>query len=1039
MPIQKNSFEGGINSDLAQRLLPQNEVLNLMNGRVGVTEYGRNGRVENFPGTTQISQSVFPPYGTSQTISAIPDSSRNRIIFSNYNSFGYHGIYCLDYSSPSSPVVYAVLYDTQVTGGLNFSKSFRIDRNAKIVGDMYYWTDNNEEVRRINLEAAIKANQSGYATTVTPYSFPVSQSVISLLRRPFGLPVIPAKGTDGTFTENYLELFSGQFASRFIYRDGEKSVMSTPSEFVNYNYTTDTFNRIVVRFPLTETFDQDVQIIQLAVRFGNDPNYFVIREWNKANAADLAEINAHNANITELTYNFYNDETSIAIGNADSVKPFDSIPITAKTIETANNRLFLANYVKGYDTPSVTSLSGAATTEAGDPVATPTFKSNSSYQIGIRFRDNGKRQSFVVTNTNCLVNFPDRSYGTVPYTSLTWTLSNLAPTLEIPEWAIYYDILITKNLRTRFFIQSLATNFQYAKKDQDGVITYQSTYDSTVYAIAIDTSVLTNSGSGYIYNEGDLCRIYLSNTATVYEQQVLGQDGNYVLLKPKDIGSFSPMPGAYYEIYTPYKPSDNETYYTIGQSYLVLNPGTGSRSYSILSGSISGDITRFRTTIFIIIGVLDFRTEAMSPNYKRWQDWFKIYGETNIQSLLGQENKTNFIQWSNVIIQNSNTNGLSTFDALDEKSLPQSMGEINKIQTANKVTEEGNVMLAIGERETASLYLGEVQLVGASANAFIASSPGVIGTVNVLRGSYGTINPESVVEYLGLVFWIDVLNGVFVQYSAAGLEPVSRYNHSRFFKRYCKDYLAASMGNLDNINGFHHIPTGIDPFHKEAFVTLPGLIYENYAATLPSYSSVPSYATSIINRFDVYDQLGKRVCFSYDENKWGSNFEGLAEMYAYLQNTLFSFKNGVPYTHHTNTTNWNTVYGVQYPVRVCFTGNVIPSALKILNNIALESNVIPDFTVALTALPNIQITDLSASDYINQESNMYADFFMDRLDPNGSGTADEKLYNGNSLTDFAIFVMTEFQQYSGLAWMQFANIGFSTSRGQKQILNPINT
>jgi hypothetical protein len=93
----------------------------------------------------------------------------------------------------------------------------------------------------------------------------------------------------------------------------------------------------------------------------------------------------------------------------------------------------------------------------------------------------------------------------------------------------------------------------------------------------------------------------------------------------------------------------------------------------------------------------------------------------------------------------------------------------------------------------------------------------------------------------------------------------------------------------------------------------------------------------------------------------------------------------------------------------------------------------------LTALPNIQITDLSASDYINQESNMYADFFMDRLDPNGSGTADEKLYNGNSLTDFAIFVMTEFQQYSGLAWMQFANIGFSTSRGQKQILNPINT
>ena len=373
------------------------------------------------------------------------------------------------------------------------------------------------------------------------------------------------------------------------------------------------------------------------------------------------------------------------------------------------------------------------------------------------------------------------------------------------------------------------------------------------------------------------------------------------------------------------------------------------------------------------------------------------------------------------------------------------MGAINKLQLATKVAEEGKIMLAIGERETASLYLGEVQLVGASQNAFVASSPGVIGTVNILKGSFGTINPESVIEYLGLVFWIDVLNGVLVQYSAAGLEPISRYKMSRFFKRYCKDYLDASTGNLDNINGFHHIPMGVDVFHKEVLTTLPGLIYENYAATLPSYSSVPEYATSIINRFDIYDSLAKTMAFQYEENKFGSNFEFMPEMYAYLQNIMFGFKNGLPYTFNTNTTNWNTFFGVEYPVRLCFTGNLNPSLLKVLNNVSIEGNQsIPNFTVAMTNIPNIQVSDLAyyslsdINDWTNNESILDASFYGDRLDPNQSGTADEKLYTGSSLTDFSIFVMCEWQIYDQLMWVNCINIGYSASKGNNNTINVIN-
>jgi len=701
-----------------------------------------------------------------------------------------------------------------------------------------------------------------------------------------------------------------------------------------------------------------------------------------------------------------------------------------KTLQFATSRLFLSNYTKGYNAPTSNQLSGEAVLSSGSTTLIPVVKAFSTYQLAIQFRDKSKRRCSVVTAPEMIVNIPDRTLAYTTYTTgILWSLTAGNELVEIPDWAYYYDILITKNLRTRNFVSAKNLVFQYAKKNADGTFVYQSTYDTSVYGLAISLFVLNNQGIGYVFEEGsgDLARIYLLSGG-IFTLPVLAQDANNVILAPRDLGTLTGVLGTY-EIYTPYKQSGTEIFYTTGQSFLVTNPTLPSRTYSTLFGTISGDVYRS----------FDYNIEQMSPNNDiEWNTWTNYFGETNIQSLLGQVDKTNFISYSNVLIQGSSTNGLSTFDSLDEKSLPDEMGAINKLQLADKIQEQGTIMLAIGQNETASLYLGEVQLVGASANAFIASSPGVIGTVNVLKGNYGTQHPETVIEYLGLVFGFDANNGVWWQYSNAGLEPISRYKMSRFFQRYSKDYLAASSGNLDNINGFHHIPSGIDPFHKELVCGLPGLIYENYATTLPSYSSVPSYATSIINRFDVYDQLQKDMIFNILENKWGSNRNYGAEWYEYVENKMFGWKNGVMYEHNADTTNWNTFYGVQQPIRLCFTCNINPSALKVLNNIALESSVIPDFTVALTALPNIQITDLTDDDYTNQEANMYAQFFCDRLSPNASGTADEKLYTGDSLTDFSIFVMCEFQQYTGLAWVQFANIGFSVSRGQKAISNPIN-
>ena len=1039
---EKRNFIKGLNGDSSQRLLEAGEYLNLMNGRVAVTEFGRWGRVENVPGTTSISQSVFPPYGTSLTIGAVADTDRNRILFFNQNSLGFHGIYCLDYSSPTSPVIYAVLYDTQVTGGLDFSKSYRIDRDAGVVGDLLYWTDNLNQPRRINIEAGIKMNHAAYSTTVTPYSYPMNESVLTIIRRPFGLGLTATKVTDGAITENFLKDFSGQFASMITYRDGEETITSLPSAMLNYNYATGTFNAVDAVFDINEDFDQDVQMVDLLVRYNNEPSYFRVRRWDKAVAADAAAIAAHNAGSTALTYRFYNDKLGVAVGQAQSVKPEDPIPVTAKTLTLAINRLFLGNYVKGYTTPVQTSLQiDTFQTSSADPTNAVCYKAFSSYQISIRFRDYYSRKSAIVTNDNCVFNIGDRNFDITSYiTSVSWILSNISATTEIPDWAYYYDILITKNLRTRYFISGRSFTTQYAIKNNDGTFNYQNTYTGDAYGIGINPLLLENVG--YAYNPGDLCRIYISGSATVTEVPVLEQDGGIILVGLANLGDLSVQPNIAFEIYTPYKKSENEAFYTTGNTYLVTNPGTVSRTYSTTTGTIAGDIYREKLTTSLPFLTITTRCESMSPNNKvNVLAWFNFYGQIGIQSSLGQVNKTNFVMWSNTKIQGTQTNGLSTFDSADERSIAQSAGDITKLQVASKTVEEGSVLLAICEKETASIYLGEVQLVGASKTAFVASSPEVFGTANILKGNFGSKNKESVIEYLGMVFFLDILNGCFVQYSSAGLEPVSRYNMSRFFQRYCGEYLEANANNLDNINGFHHIPTCIDPFHKEVICTLPGLIYENYATTLPSYSSVPSYATSIVNRFDIFDQLGKTMAYKLEENVWGNNFQYMAEQYAYLQNTLFAFKNGAPHTHNTNITNWNTFYGTAYPLRLCFTGNLNPSLIKDLFNISIEgSGDKPNYTVALAAIPNQQITDLAYDDeaWVNNESVWEAAFLMDRLSPNASGTADQKLFTGDNLKDYVVFVMCEWQSYTGLIYINFINLGYSQSKGQKNLTDVIN-
>lgn len=1148
MTIEKKILTGGCDGDTKARDISTEDMLNCMNARMVVSQYGRNLRVQNIPGTTRILNAVVPPYGTNQCLGSCVDAASNMLIYCLWNSFTYHGIYAFDFTTRTT---YAVLYDSQVRDGLNFSKSYRIDRNCHVTNGLFYWCEgDNNQPRQINVAAGIKANHPTYVTTTLPYSFPIDNEDICIIKPPPQLAPNIQKLTDAGFENNFIANQSYEFAFMYDGYDGWETVTGTYSPASRLNKVTDTENYIQVSMDALQSIPQTVLIVFLVVRTGDGKQgggniANVIKTWDKRIASESAEIFGQNDGTGGLSFDFYGNVTGRFLAKDYVLKQADSVPLNSKTLTIAKNRNFLGNNKAGFNTPTTTSLSltqqtvniggtvlnknvinvglswgvpargysayyvyltevlpqgfyeitstvltnnslvppvlpapppsvafttgltfrGANQSDVakyvrgtlGNPVipiinsftftatniqitgiAVQTydvFKTSASYQAGTMFLDFAMRPFAVVTNDGLVFETPPRDFDfSSGISGITWTLSNANAVNEIPIEAYYYCPVRTLNLKTRFFVDGFTNAAKYATKNTDNIYQFSSaTFVTGSLGIGLNQTALIQAGLGYTFTEGDICLLTMDNDVQ-YELPVIGQDGVYVIVKAVDLGDLTNRQ-IEYQLYTPYKTSDQEPYYQVGQMYRILLPGTVGRTYETLSDIFVPDayaITRNYATA-------TYFAEAMSPNDRFYQRWDNDGGKPGFVSTQGQVQKKSFFSFSNTYIPGTSVNGLSTFEPLNQDNVSEDSGEINKLILTTKIEDQGTVMLAICKNETNSIYLGEQQISDSSgATQFFAKAGGVVGTINSLKGSYGTINPESVYEYLGLVFWIDVLNGEFVQYSAAGLEPVSRYKMSRFFKNYSLGYLAANANNLDNINGFHHIPACVDPFNKESLITLPALIYENYATNLPSYSSVPSYATSIIDRFDIYDQLGKTMSFSYEQNKWGNNYEFMGEWYDYFENTLFGFKNGYLYIHNDDTTNWNMFYGAEYPMRICVTANFGSFVIKDLFNIAIEGNATPEFTVAMATYPNIQITDLASPDYTNDEGIRYATFLADRLSPNATGTPDERLYTGDVVKDAAIFVMCEFQAYGELTYIDAINIGYDPSRGQTNVTNIVN-
>lgn len=1120
-----------MDADAADFAVPAECYINSTNVRYGSTDFpaGGVGYIESV-GSTDLVASALPS-AQSHTIGGVWDEAGNRVIYFNWNSGGFHTIHVYDIDLDAN---FIALWNNQVTGGLNFSKDSLI-HSCRVVNGMCYWTDGINPQRRFNVSAAVNMNYPGTYDGVEPYSSPLDQFVLNLMRNPPAYPIVPQKQFDGSVVTNFTQNEAYLFAYRIIYRDFEESKLSPFSRLINYNYVDENWNNIGLTIPLDQFFEQDVLMIQVAALYLNSNKAFVIKTWDKRIASEEQEIADHNAGTTALSYNFFNYSVGNLLDSAYVSAPFDSIPVLSETLEAVRNRLHLANNLSGYDTPVTTSLefevveSGTTgVTKAGYDTqltyreitgGTPTFnmvrvwllfitelvpqgyyaitateqiaiggpmpgpaafpgsittadiafrgadqtaviayydslftnfapfsnsftltanetvitdisvdtfiplKSDSTYQGGIVFYDYGLRKCGLLTLDDLLVYIPDRDYDLSSVASIiNWTLSNTNAINEISEFAWYYQIVLSKNLNTRFFEQFVTADIIYARSDADGAYDINASYTTLVpasVALAVNMDYLFSYGMGYAYVANDILKIYVDTPAGVFAQRVLGVQGKYVICQLTDIGATA---GVEYliEIRRPYQRSENEPMYENGQVYAINNPGTISREYSTLTGSLNGDVyLRTRTHDSV-----DYFVEAMSPQDAQWQMWNTDASRANYVDKLGQRRLTTSIRFSNTVIEGTQTNGLSAFEASNQVLLPLENGAIRKLQLTAKVQNEiGQVMLAICENETASIYIGEVQLLGQTGNAFIASAEQVIGTINILKGSYGTINPESVQFIRGNVVWFSAYAGRFIQYSTNGLDPISDFGMQKFWKLFSEAYQAATVEEMEAFGSRPFVFTGFDPIHNEVLVSVPQTLANPPRGYLPDYPNTPY-------PFDIWDGRAKSVVYKLkvNPNAWQGSYDIRAELFITAGNELYAFKDGSFYRCNS-ATSWNNFFGVQYTSKLMPIINQFPSVTKVYNNIAVECNLLPSFTYFMTEYPYQQVCDLMDFDYQVKEGVYYTFLYNNKLTPSNVGLVANALITGEKLRSIVMKMLLEWSASTTPLQFRSVNVGYTISKG----------
>lgn len=1034
--------------------------------------------IQNIQGTVVRTNGSLAA-GTNTCIGAFADRPNNRIFYFLHNSNDDHSIWYYDPLADTHTLV-------MQTEFLLFSLSYPI-LSCTFIEDIANWCDDNNEDRSIIVSRAVAgdytfSDQESFEKQISLYKF----------RSPYP-PTVSSQRSIGTSGFNNITGNSYQFCVQYGYYDNTKSLISPLSKIDQgdiYPLSTNTRNRINI----THNVDLDIYGIVKKIYWiyvkNDDGNFQVFKETD-VDTDDPGRVSA-----TYLVW-FYDTETVTTIFPSQvNLIPFKSKNIVIhdqRDIVTMNEFDYEGSSVD--ITLTLTSLGSISPTTRAEKILAPNSSYTAGFLYFDRFgRTPGITASKTIVTPNILkaLKLPSDDQNIIQSSDqlqLTWSVTGTPP-----SWAKTCAITLKPNNSLDTAFACLAFPMFYKRNGSspdtyeigdNGKIYWETPRDNWTKQIYWKVPLnlpfqLDGSFKMRLLNSG------LGNTREV--ESIITVEADKVITENFGIEDWLTLLGSnkgmINVIFEKYKEEPDEVFFEIGDHQdcssgsLVGVGGTIEGDYyymesklkfgrvderSVDYGGSFGDVLQNGTdnsdqpiTVPVISkspvhsftvvrdvrerverekggffkkalgvagglasvvpgvgGIIGKAASVVAANIGDKKDnvttidtvklvytpdYNKIASDSGIGWIDVRDKRVSYepntLSISDPYVVNSKINGLSDYKNLYQ--LPISRTPIRKMVSLGA----SHVLLLIHERSTTSVttYNGKV-LNTTDGSQIIGDGNDIVGYNNELAGGYGTIYPDSVVHHYGKAWWFDPFSGEVVRYANNGLTPIgSVYKMHTFFREKGDQFIDPTGRNV--IGGYD---ANLD------------VLFLTFRSTDPSEEITVAFV----------DRQG--------EERWISFEEFLPERYAYINEKLYGFVNGVMWEFNANATR-NLFFGVQYTTRVRHLFNTEFSREKHLTNIGVESNkkwVFDPITVDKYGVS--QETSLAKSNFVRRDDVFYADVKRDKNTAAGLLPPGKTALVAGQPMIGKVYDITLENDDTELVELDFLNYGFIPSPGHNII------
>lgn len=607
------------------------------------------------------------------------------------------------------------------------------------------------------------------------------------------------------------------------------------------------------------------------------------------------------------------------------------------------------------------------------------FKSGATHSFGLVYFDKYMRQCGVQAISKSYINYPtQRTYGNY-YNSVDEPTEGYVPQLDWeikhlpPSWAYYYTWVYDGGN-----IQNYA---QIA-----GIIEDTST-DITGTTILISSNNLYKYK--FMYNSfsvGDKCRLLLKR-GTLYENYtyfstIQDADTDYIEAEIVAVSSthitvqttntdfnYSNVDSCLLEIYALTKSElfFEQTIYEIGNptannryhkgpnqnqnpSDPIATPAKGDFLGNTYFRLIPNQISDIATPSVINNPYVDYLTESNSITYNAESNYWNK-GRPHIETPDQKQMRIKWMyRWGNQLLQDTQVNGMSTFDSGNYGVLSARYGALTAMR------EVGYTLKMIQEANYNTAFIQRRQIQNADGSTQLVVTDSLIGSVNPSEDLYGTKYPGSVCVNGRNVYWLDTIKGKVIRESGNSPFPISDYGMVKYWRD-------AAL-TIDSLG--YEVFSGFDKQTEQLFIT-----YKRTGADVFTLSFYDPERDGIEKGW---------VCDQHDFTKVISSVVTPIDMYGWVGQIFTSALAGGLYKHNVGS-SYLQLYGEQKTMSVSSAFVLDPEQMTVFlahwvrANKAFAGTI---FTIpAGPQTPNGMRTLLVPGNYVTRENVFYSEIKRD--------------------------------------------------------------